>query len=312
VARAQQPAMPVIGFLHLSSAKPALGALKACVNGLGETGLIEGHNIAIEQRWAEFEADRLPKLAADLTRRQVAVIVAGGGNQAPLAAKTATSTIPIVFVGADTPIETGLVASFNRPGGNITGVVFDNPALTAKRVELLHELIPGAKTIAFLARPTNRGGTGFAETAILAAREAAATLGIKFQVISAASENEIDNAFASLAQQRIEALVLDTELFFNNRRNQIAALATRYGIAVSGYRRDIADAGGLMTYGANILDGYREAGVYAGRIIKGEKPSDLPVQAPTKFQLVLNLKTARALGLTVPPSLLARADDVIE
>jgi putative ABC transport system substrate-binding protein len=229
-----------------------------------------------------------------------------------LAAKAATSTIPIVFIGADMPIERGLVASFNRPGGNITGMIFDNVAVTAKRVELLHELVPGAKTIAFLTRPTDRGGAGFTETNAIAARAAAAARGLQFHLISAASENEIDAAFASLTQQAIEALVLDTDPFFNGQRNQIAALATRYRIAVSGYRREIVDAGGLMSYGASIPDGYRQAGLYAARIIRGEKPSDLPVQAPTKFELVINTKTAKVLSLQIPDKLLALADEVIE
>jgi putative tryptophan/tyrosine transport system substrate-binding protein len=312
VARAQQPAVPVIGFLHISTAGPARAAFVAFLNGLGEAGLIEGRNVAIEQRWAEFQADRLPALASDLARRQVAVIVAGGGNQAPWATKTATSTIPIVFVGADTPVESGLVASFNRPGGNITGVIFDNAALMAKRVELLHQLVPGAKTVALLVRPTERGGTGFAEAETIAAQAAATALGLQFHVVTASNEGEIDAAFATLARQRVEALVLATELFFNNRRDQIAALELRYRIPTSGYRRDIADAGGLVTYGASIPDGYRQAGVYAGRILKGEKPGDLPVQAPTKFEFVINLKTAKALGLIVSNQMQLLADEVIE
>jgi putative ABC transport system substrate-binding protein len=219
-ARAQQSAFPVIGYLHISSATgAAVAAFKAFREGLGEAGLVEGRNVAIEQRWADFEADRLAALAADLTRRKVAVIVAGGGLQAPLAAKIATSTIPIVFIGADMPIERGLVASFNRPGGNITGMIFDNVVVTAKRVELLHELVPGAKTIGFLTRPTDRGGAGFTETNAIAARAAAVALGLQFHLISAASEKEIDAALASLAQQAIEALVLDTDPFFNSQRN---------------------------------------------------------------------------------------------
>jgi putative ABC transport system substrate-binding protein len=311
-ARAQQLAIPVIGFLHISSAGPATPAFTAFLNGLGEAGLIEGRNIAIEQRWADFQADRLPALSSDLVRRQVAVIVAGGGNQAPLAAKAATATIPIVFVGADTPVESGLVTSFNRPSGNITGVIFDNPSLTAKRVELLHELVPNAKTIALLVRPTDRGGTGFAETASTAAQVAAAALGLQFHVVTASSESEIDAAFATLAQKHVEALVIDTELFFNNRRDQIAALAKRYRIPTSGYRRDMVYAGGLMSYGASIPDGYRQAAIYTSRILKGEKPSDLPVQAPTKFEMTVSLKAAMAIGLTISESFLLRADEVIE
>jgi putative ABC transport system substrate-binding protein len=210
------------------------------------------------------------------------------------------------------PIERGLVASFNRPSGNITGMVFDNVAVTAKRVELLHELVPGAKTIAFLTRPTDRGGAGFTETDAIAARAAAAALGLQIHLISAASAIEINAAFASLAQKAIEALALDTDPFFFVQRNQIVALARRYRIAVSGHRREIVDAGGLMSYGANIPDGYRKAGLYAARIIRGEKPADLPVQAPTKFELVINAQTARMLDLSVPDKLLALADEVIE
>jgi putative ABC transport system substrate-binding protein len=311
-ARAQQPALPAIGFLHISAADSAAGALKGFIDGLGEAGLIDGRNVAIEYRWAEFRAERLPALAADLVSHHVAVIVAGGGNQAPEAAKAATATIPIVFVGAETPIESGLVASFNRPGGDITGVVFDNATLMAKRVELLHELVPDARTIALLVRPTNRGETGFAEAETAATQVAAATLRLQLQVVSASSESEIDAAFATLAEQRIEALVLATELFFNNRRGQIAALAVRHRIATSGYRRDMAAAGGLMSYGASIPDGYRKAGAYAGRILRGERPAELPVQAPTKFDLVVNLKTAKAIGLSIPEAFLLRADEVIE
>ena len=310
-ARAQQPAIPVIGYLHISTPNATVGGVVAFRKGLSEVGFVEGRNVAIDYRFAEFQADRLPALAADLVRRQVAVIVAGGGNQAPLAAQAATTKIPIVFVAADTPIESGLVTSFNRPVGNITGVIFDNAELTAKRVELLHELVPGAKTIGFMVRPTDRGGTGLAESDTIAAQAAAAALGLKLHVVTASSENEIDAAFATLAEQRVGALVLDVELFFNNRRDQIVALAMRYRIPTSHYRRSLVDAGGLMSYGANIFDGYRQAGVYAGRILKGEKPAELPVVAPVTFELVINRKTARALGLTVPETLLVRAE-VIE
>jgi putative tryptophan/tyrosine transport system substrate-binding protein len=312
VTRAQQAALPVIGYLHISTPDATVGGVAAFRKGLSEAGFVEGRNVVIEYRFAEFQADRLPALAADLVHRQVAVIVAGGGNQAPLAAQAATTTIPIVFVAADTPIESGFVTSFNRPVGNITGVIFDNAELTAKRVELLHELIPGAKTIGFLVRPTDRGGTGLAETDTIAAHAAAAALGLKLHVVTASSESEIDAAFATLAEQRVGALVIDVELFFNNRRDQIVALAMRYRIPTSHYRRSLVDAGGLMSYGANIFDGYRQAGVYSGRILKGAKPADLPVVAPVKFELVINLKTAKALGLTVPQSILLRADEVIE
>jgi putative ABC transport system substrate-binding protein len=311
-AGAQQAAMPVVGYLHISTPVETGGAVVAFRNGLSEAGFVEGHNVAIEYRFAEFQVDRLPALAADLVRRRVAVIVAAGGNQAPLAARAATSTIPIVFVGPDSPVESGLVASFNRPGGNITGVTFDNSVLTAKRLELLHELVPGAKTIALLVKPTNRGGTGFAEADTIAAQAAAVTLGLQLHVITASSESELDAAFAALAQQRVQALLLGYEVFFTNQRDKIAALAMRYRIPTSHYRRISVDAGGLMSYGASIPDGYRQAGVYAGRILKGVKPADLPVVAPVKFEMVINLKAAKALGLTIPQTLLVAADELIE
>jgi len=318
--RAQQPAMPVIGWLHSARDERLTGAvdsfptaaLDAFRTGLGEAGFTEGRNVVIEYRWAEFQLDRLPVLATDLIRRRVAVIVAGGGTPAALAAKAATTTIPIVFVGADAPLESGLVASFSRPGGNSTGVIFDNKVLMAKRVELLHEVVPAAKSIALLVRPSDRGGTGFAETESIAAQAAAAALGLQLHVLTATSDSEIDAAFATLAQQRVEGLVLGTEVFFATRRVQVAALAMRYRIPTSHYRRDLVLAGGLMSYGANVPDGYHQAGVYAGRILKGEKPADLPVVAPAKFEMVINVKTAKALGLEVPPSFYWRADEVIE
>jgi putative tryptophan/tyrosine transport system substrate-binding protein len=314
-ARAQQPALPVVGFLSPGSLETRREFVAAFHRGLAETGYVEGRNVAIEYRWAEDRNDRLSALAADLVRRQVAVIVAGGGGQtapAAKAAKAATSTIPIIFIGGGTPIESGLVASFNRPGGNVTGVIFDVGFLIAKRMELLHELVPGTNTIALLVRPTDQGGSGYAEEDIIAARTAATAIGLELHLLTAGSEGELDAAFATLAQQRIGALLLGTELFFADRRDQVAALALRYRIPTSNYRRDMVDAGGLMSYGASIPDGYRQVGVYAGRILKGEKPADLPVLAPAKFELVINLKAAKALGLDVPPSFYWRADEVIE
>jgi putative tryptophan/tyrosine transport system substrate-binding protein len=309
-ARAQQLAVPVIGYLNFATAETV--GLPAFRNGLGETGFIEDRNVAIEYRFAELKPERLPALAADLVRRKVAVIVAGGGDQPALAAKTASATTPIVFVGVGNPIESGLVASFNRPGGNATGVIFDNIALIPKRMEVLRELVPDAKTIGLLVRPTDRGGSGTAEANIIAAQTTAAALGLQLRVVTASSESQLDAAFAALTQQKVEALLLGNEVSFTNWRDQIAALAMRYRIPTSYYRRDLVDAGVLMSYGASIPNGYRQAGIYTGRILKGEKPADLPVLAPTKFELVINLKTAKAIGLDVPPSFYWRADELIE
>jgi putative tryptophan/tyrosine transport system substrate-binding protein len=306
-ARAQQAAMTVIGFLHAASPEPFAPFVAAFREGLNETRYVEGRNAAIEYRWAENRYERLPALAADLVARRVAVLVTPG-DIAPAAAKSATSPIPIVFIVASDPIKLGLVASLNRPGGNITGVSMFTSVLMAKRIELLTELVPKAATIGLLVNPT----------AVTAARDvndaqaAGRALGRQIQVLNASNESEIAAAFDTLAKQRIGALVTGTDVLFTNQHGQIAALASRHAIPAIYPWREFVSAGGLASYGTNHAEPYRQAGVYVGRILKGEKPADLPIMQPTKFQLVINLKTAKALGLDMPPTLLARADEVIE
>jgi putative ABC transport system substrate-binding protein len=312
LALAQGRTQPLIGYLHIQTPELAPGGLVPFRAGLRETGFVEGRDVAIEYRFASFNSDRLPALAADLVSRQVSVIVTGGGDQTALAAKAVTTTIPIVFVGSGNPIETGLVASFNRPGGNITGVSLDINELMAKRVELLHQLAPIASTIVLLVRPSAHGGSGSAETNETATRAAAQSLGLQLYVTTASNEREIDDVFATVAQKGTAAILVGNDVFFANRRDQIAALASRYQIPTSGYRRELTEAGNLMSYGPSVPDGYRQAGVYTGRILRGDKPADLPVLAPTKFDLVINLKTAKALGLAIPETLLATADEVIQ
>jgi putative tryptophan/tyrosine transport system substrate-binding protein len=312
LALAQGRAPPLIGYLHIQTPELAPGGLVPFRAGLRETGFVEGRDVAIEYRFASFNSDRLPALAADLVSRQVSVIVTGGGDQTALAAKAVTTAIPLVFVGAGNPIETGLVASFNRPGGNITGVSLDINELMAKRVELLHQLAPGARTIVLLVRPSAQGGSGSAETNETATKAAAQSLGLQLYVATASDEHKIDDVFATVARKGTAAILVGNDVFFANRRDQIAALANRYQIPTSGYRRELTEAGALMSYGPSVPDGYRQAGVYTGRILKGDKPADLPVLAPTKFDLVINLKTAKALGLTIPETLLATADEVIQ
>jgi len=307
-AGAQKPAMPVIGFL--CSASPAQWAsyVAAFRKGLNETGYVEGKNFAIEFRWAEGDNDRLPALAADLVRRQVAVLVATGGSPPVLAAKAATSTIPIVFTAGGDPVEFGLVASLSHPGGNVTGVSIVSVDLVAKRLGLLHELVPKATVIAFIVN------SNIVDTAseTRKAQEAARSLGQQLHVLRASSEQEIDAAFASLGQLRARALLVGTNAFFNARRDQFVALAVRYAIPAMLEGRESVVAGGLMSYGASFPEVYRQAGVYTGKILNGAKPADLPVLQPTKFELVINMKTAKALGLTISQSLLLRADEVIE
>jgi putative ABC transport system substrate-binding protein len=306
--RAQQQAMPVIGYLNSISPGPNAANLAAFRQGLSETGYVEGQNVAIEYRWAEGHYDRLPGLAADLVGRKVDLIVTSGGNGPVLAAKSETSTIPIVFVTGDDPVATGLVASFSRPGGNLTGINILVVELNPKRLELLSELVPQARMIALLVNPNGPQS----ERIIGEVREAARGKGIRLPIIKAGTESEIDDAFASLVQQQAVALLVGSDPFFASRREQLVALASRYAVPAIYEGRVFADSGGLIGYGPSFAAISRQLGIYAGRILNGAKPADLPVQQPTKFELVINLKTAKALGLTVPQSLLAGADEVIE
>ena len=306
--RAQQAAMPVIGFL--SSASPdAFGYLVAAfLRGLNDAGYIEGQNVVIEYRWAQFQYDRLPALATELVRRPVTVIVASGGVAPTVAAKAATTTIPIVFTTGTDPVTAGLVASLNRPDGNVTGVSFFASSLGAKRLELLRELVPAAATVAMLVNPTNPT----ADLEVLDVQTAARALKVQLQLLTASTEREIDAAFANLIRQRIDAVLIQTDPLLLGFRAQLVALARRHAIPTIYQFREFAAGGGLISYGPSNADAYRQAGVYTGRILRGEKPANLPLQLPTRFELVINLKTAKALGLEIPATVLARADEVIE
>jgi ABC-type uncharacterized transport system substrate-binding protein len=306
-AGAQQPGMPIVGVLDSSTANEYGPFLAAFRDGLREDGFIEGRNVAIEYRWAEGRYDRLPSLAAELVRIPVAVLVATGITAAA-AAKAATSTVPIVFNTGGDPVRFGLVASLNKPGGNVTGVASLGKVLVAKRFELLRELVPKANSIAFLVNPNNAVATLDTDDA----QAAAATLGQKLIIVRASSASEIDAAFATIAQQRGGGLLQQLDPFLQSRRDQLVGLAARYALPAIYERRDFATAGGLMSYGTSLRDALRLVGKYTGRLLNSEKSANLPVQQPTKFELVINLKTAKALHLTVPPTLLTRADEVIE
>jgi putative tryptophan/tyrosine transport system substrate-binding protein len=305
--RAQQPAMPVVGFLYPTSPDTIPDRVRGFRQGLKDVGFAEGENVAIEYRSADGQFDRLPALAAELVRRQVAVIAAGNFASA-LAAKAATTTIPIVFVVAADPVRLGLVASLARPGGNLTGINFFNVEVTAKRLELLRELVPGATRVAVLVNPANPA----TETTLRDVEPAARAMGLQLQVLKAGTSREIDAAFATFVRGRPEALFVGGDSFFVSRRFQLVNLASRHAVPATFSNRDFAEVGGLISYGANPADALRQVGVYAGRILKGAKPADLPVVQSTKLELVINAQTARTIGLTVPPSLLAIADEVIE
>jgi putative ABC transport system substrate-binding protein len=302
-----QKATPVVGYLGIGAPQGGTTGVDALRQGLSEIGYVERHNLMIEHRWAEGRLNRLPALAVDLVGRAVDLIVAGG-DPAAHAAKNATSTIPIVFIAGDDAVRQGLVASLARPGGNLTGVSFLASELHAKRFELLSELVPQAKVVALLVNPT----IPTTERGIRAVQEAARPTGVQFVVLKASTESEIDTAFAALVQQPVDGLLVSPDPFFTSQRGQIVALAARHAVPAIYEFRQFATAGGLISYGASLAVIYRQIGIYAGKILNGTKPADLPVVRPTKFELVINLKTAKALGLSVPPSMLTLADEVIE
>jgi putative ABC transport system substrate-binding protein len=307
-AGAQQPAMPVVGSLHTASPEKYEPQLRAFQLGLKEASYVEGRNVAIEYRWGEGQVERLPALAADLVKRQVAVIAAMGGDTTALAAKAATASIPIIFENGSDPIKSGLVTSLNRPGGNVTGVSLFAGTLDAKRLELIHELVPQVAAIAVLSNPL----VAEAEARLTDLKEAARTLGLRLVYLRVRSEHEFDTVFATIADEKAGALFVEGSPFFVSRADHLVALATRHALPAIYAWREFVSAGGLMSYGTNLLNAYRQTGLYTGRILKGEKPADLPVMQPTKFELVINLKTAKALGLAIPDKLLALADEVIE
>jgi putative ABC transport system substrate-binding protein len=306
-ARAQQPTMPVIGFLStLSPSNMAANVMNEFRQGLRDAGFVKGQNVRIEYRWAEGHYDRLPAQAADLVRLRVAVIAATGGEPSPQVAKTATQTVPIVFMANGDPVAAGLVASLNRPGGNLTGVTIFGMMAAGKRLELLRELVPRAGAIAYLMNPNNPNRE-FDNV-----QAAASSLGKQILVLNASDDREIDSAFATIAQQGVAALLVASDPLFFDRREQLIALAARQAVPAIYYLRAFSQAGGLLSYGSSLTDMYRQVGIYTGRVLNGERPADLPVMQSTKFELVINLKTAKALDLIVPPALLARADEVIE
>jgi putative ABC transport system substrate-binding protein len=307
-ARAQQAAMPVIGLLNPASPDAGSDRLRGFRQGLKDSGFVEGENVTIVYRWAEGQFDRLPALATELVRARVAVIAAAS-NLAALAAKAATTMIPIVFIATEDPVKLGLVASLARPDGNATGINFYSGELTAKRLELLREVVPAATRVAVLVNPTNALTT---ESTLRDVQSAARAMGLQIQVVNASTSHEINAAFATFVRERPDALFVGLDAFLNNRRAQLVNLASRHTLPATFSNRDFAEIGGLMSYGSDIKDAYRQVGVYAGRILKGAKPADLPVVQASKFELVINAETARMLGLTVPPSLLATADEVIE
>ena len=310
-ALAQQRAMQVVGFLNAASPDLLAHVVRAFRLGLSETGYVEGRNVAIEYRWAENQYDRLPELAAELVRRRVSVITTGSSTLAALAAKAATTTLPIVFLMGSDPVQFGLVASLNRPGGNLTGVTTLNLEMTPKRLQVLRELLPTTTIMAVLVNPTNAPAT--VETEVRQVQAAAHTLGLQMvHVLQASTERDLDSAFSTLIQRRAGGLVISADTFFSGKSVELAALASRHAVPTISPYRDFVTAGGLMSYGGSVTELYRLAGVYTGRILKGEQPADLPVQQVTKVQLAINLKTAKALGLTVPTSLIGLADEIIE
>jgi putative tryptophan/tyrosine transport system substrate-binding protein len=307
-AWAQQAAMPVIGFLNSASPDAFAVFVNAFREGLKQAGFVEGQNVRIEYRWALGKYDQLSALAADLAGRQVSVIAATGGDISAQAAKAATTTIPIVFSISGDPLKTGLVVSLNRPGGNLTGWTNFGSQITPKRLQLLHELLPTADHVAFLVNSNYPVTTSELEDM----KAAASDMALKVSTFNASSENDLDAAFAAMVNAQTKALIVQNEPYFNNRRDQIVGLAARYAIPAIYHRREVVLAGGLISYGSPLTEAYHQVGMYTGRILKGEKPADLPVQQPTKLELAINLRTAKALGLEVPPTLLARADEVIE
>ena len=307
-ARAQQPTMPVIGFLNPTTPEALAEPMRGLRQGLKDAGYVEGENLTIEYRWADNQAERLPAMAAELVRRQVSLIVATGGGQAPLAAKAATTTLPIVFNTADDPVNLGLVASLAQPGGNVTGVSILSTELTAKRLELLHTLVPNAIRIAVFINP----GEPASDVVLRELEAAGVAIGLQTRILRTSTDREIDAAFASFVHERPDALFVAGSGLFLSRRVQLSLLAAFHRVPAIFSLRELAEVGGLMSYGSSLRDAYRQVGVYAGRILKGAKPTDLPVVQASKFELVINAQTARMLGLTVPPTLLSTADEVIE